>query len=110
MEAERRKREYNSLFASNLSLSLRNGPGSVNVEEGRPASPIRKNSSVAWLTPTTDRAAGPSRTDKAVSSADDDAALRQADGKNYRLFEGTVIETVLTNRLNGSFSGPSTRW
>jgi type IV secretion system protein VirB10 len=26
--------------------------------------------------------------------------------KKYRLFEGTVIETVLTNRLDGSFSGP----
>jgi type IV secretion system protein VirB10 len=24
----------------------------------------------------------------------------------YRIFEGTVIETVLTNRLDGSFSGP----
>jgi len=27
-------------------------------------------------------------------------------GKPYRLFEGTIIETVLTNRLNGAFSGP----
>lgn len=27
-------------------------------------------------------------------------------GKKYVLFEGTVIETVLMNRLNGSFSGP----
>ena len=30
----------------------------------------------------------------------------QAQGKKYRLFEGTVIETVLTNRLDASFSGP----
>jgi type IV secretory pathway VirB10-like protein len=27
-------------------------------------------------------------------------------GKTYRLFEGQVIETVLVNRLNGSFTGP----
>jgi type IV secretion system protein VirB10 len=26
--------------------------------------------------------------------------------KKYRLFEGTILETVLTNRLDGSFSGP----
>ncbi len=27
-------------------------------------------------------------------------------GKRYVAFEGTVLETLLTNRLNGSFSGP----
>ena len=32
--------------------------------------------------------------------------LTEATGKNYRLFEGTIIEAVLTNRLNGAFSGP----
>lgn len=34
------------------------------------------------------------------------ADLNRAEGKPYRLFEGTVIETVLTNRLNGAFAGP----
>ncbi|MBV9154986.1 MAG: TrbI/VirB10 family protein, partial [Acidobacteriaceae bacterium] len=28
------------------------------------------------------------------------------DGKLYRVFEGTVLETVLTNRINGAFAGP----
>ena len=32
--------------------------------------------------------------------------LQRAEGKQYRLVEGTVLETVLTNRLDGSFSGP----
>jgi type IV secretory pathway VirB10-like protein len=27
-------------------------------------------------------------------------------GKTYRIFEGTVLETVLTNRINGAFAGP----
>ncbi|HEX5424035.1 MAG TPA: TrbI/VirB10 family protein [Candidatus Acidoferrales bacterium] len=27
-------------------------------------------------------------------------------GKLYRIFEGTVFETVLTNRINGAFAGP----
>jgi type IV secretion system protein VirB10 len=35
-----------------------------------------------------------------------DPSLQKAGGKSYRLFEGTVIETVLTNRLDGSFNGP----
>jgi type IV secretion system protein VirB10 len=30
----------------------------------------------------------------------------KASGPTYTLFEGTVIETVLTNRLEGTFSGP----
>lgn len=30
----------------------------------------------------------------------------QYNGKLYRIFEGTVLETVLTNRINGAFSGP----
>jgi type IV secretion system protein TrbI len=33
-------------------------------------------------------------------------AFNKAAGKTYVLFEGTVIETVLTNRLDGSFAGP----
>src|SRR5262249_3025329 len=40
------------------------------------------------------------------SSDGSDPELQQATGKRYRVFEGTVIETVLTNRLDGTFSGP----
>lgn len=35
-------------------------------------------------------------------------AFNRADGKKYVLFEGTVIEAVLVNRLEGSFAGPVT--
>jgi len=34
------------------------------------------------------------------------ADLTAATGPMYRVFEGTIIESVLTNRLNGSFAGP----
>jgi type IV secretory pathway VirB10-like protein len=37
---------------------------------------------------------------------DQNAELRRSKGRKYRVFEGTVLEAVLTNRLNGSFSGP----
>jgi type IV secretion system protein VirB10 len=40
------------------------------------------------------------------SNKDRFAELNQSEGKDYRLFEGTVLETVLTNRLTGSFAGP----
>jgi type IV secretion system protein VirB10 len=32
--------------------------------------------------------------------------LTKSSGKTYQILEGTVLETVLTNRLAGSFSGP----
>jgi len=33
-------------------------------------------------------------------------ALNQAEGKKYMIFEGTFLEALLINRLDGSFSGP----
>lgn len=34
------------------------------------------------------------------------SALNAAQGKNYVIFEGTILETVLLNRLSGDFTGP----
>jgi hypothetical protein len=33
-------------------------------------------------------------------------AFNSSTGKRYVLFEGIVLETLLINRLNGTFSGP----
>ena len=33
-------------------------------------------------------------------------ALNSAEGKKYVLFEGTILETILINRLDGTFAGP----
>jgi type IV secretion system protein VirB10 len=35
-----------------------------------------------------------------------DTSLNAATGKNHVIFEGTVLESVLVNRLNGDFAGP----
>ena len=34
------------------------------------------------------------------------SALNAAEGKSYVIFEGTILETVLLNRLDGQFTGP----
>lgn len=34
------------------------------------------------------------------------SALNVAQGKNYIIFEGTILESVLLNRLSGDFTGP----
>jgi hypothetical protein len=36
----------------------------------------------------------------------DESYLSTSKGKKYVLFEGTVLETLLINRLNGTFTGP----
>ncbi len=77
IEKERRKREYESVFASNLALSY--------------------------------RSADPKRGPEAATSSPSAAAVSPGGptaSARYRLFEGTFLETVLTNRLDSSFSGP----
>jgi type IV secretion system protein TrbI len=44
--------------------------------------------------------------DAAENRQERDANLNRSEGKMYRIFEGNFIEAVLTNRLDGSFSGP----
>jgi type IV secretion system protein VirB10 len=77
-EQERERREYASLFASNVALSY-----------PAPAIPL---------------APGAQETSSASSATS--PAKSPAKPQTYVLFEGSVFETVLTNRLNGSFNGP----
>jgi type IV secretory pathway VirB10-like protein len=80
IQEEREKREYTSLFAPNVALSYR---------------------------PTgADRAPGAAPTTAAAPSAAVSNTAPLAAPSNYVLFEGTLIETVLTNRLAGDFTGP----
>ncbi len=91
IETEKEKREYQSLFSSNVALSYRkevvSDPTPPPTDETTPA-----------------KAPATNKLERERRSVD--ASLQQATGKQYQLFEGTVIETVLTNRLDGSFSGP----
>ncbi len=70
----------------------------------RPASPVRRD------LPTSDpETQGDQKTEYGVSHNYDSSqpGLPGTSGdKTYVLFEGTVLETLLINRLNGTFSGP----
>jgi type IV secretion system protein VirB10 len=110
IEAEREKREYLSLFASNVALTHRR-------DEPR-LPPTVPPSDIAGLKPGDAPAAvpPPTETERAPSAVSSDGAGRkreqpnlaglQEEGKRHRLLEGTVIEAVLTNRLDGALSGP----
>jgi type IV secretory pathway VirB10-like protein len=121
ISTERKRRAYVSLFSSNVAVSYRTPP------EGEFASGSEKSAATPSSAPETDaaqielqpspvlpaapRAAG-ARSDSAGTTADrkeettSPAAANVAAGKTYVLFEGTILETVLINRLDGEFAGP----
>jgi type IV secretion system protein TrbI len=97
IEQDREKRTYESLYASNIALSYRREP------------------ITSALTPAPTSAAKRVVASQEPDLADDSESadekkgheeINHAVGATYRLFEGTVLETVLTNRLDGAFSGP----
>jgi type IV secretory pathway VirB10-like protein len=133
IRAERKKREYLSLFSSNVALSYRKPSASGTLPAADPNSAPQNSPPSAPdtaqiaqllremqtnsvpLTPTSfsvpegkDSAEAPDdrkegiRTPAAASAG----AANAAAGKNYVLFEGNILETVLINRLDGQFSGP----
>jgi type IV secretion system protein TrbI len=132
IQAERKRRAYVSLFASNVALTFRKIPLSAPAgpEPETPAAPTpapvgADNDQVAKLlkemqTKTesfTASPALPARDDSAETISDrkeenSKPAAAPADppnaaaGKTYVLFEGTILETVLINRLDGGFAGP----
>ena len=136
IQADKEKREYQSLFASNIALTNRKD-AALSVDGpptgGAPAASTQPPVYLPWPYPPAPAAASaaPASPAQAVRSdtslrenpnpkpADEsgkeeiqrehhpiELALQNANGKSYRLFEGSIIETVLTNRLDGSFNGP----
>lgn len=148
LEAEKARKDYLSLFASNVALSYRKDltdkapdvssasskptaalppplypyfyavpptappPGAGTAQGPPPTVPISAPapapapSAIDPITrdpegaPESQASLPPNRHEKP------DPELTKANGKQYRLLEGTVLETILTNRLAGSFFGP----
>lgn len=157
IERDKERREYESLFSSNIALSYRDDEekgastsGAVLLEATRPPAPLPLNGNLALAAYGQSRPDAPVSDDAGVARSvppevvgqaagrfhevdpeedlvdrpilqrraaaaptivprrefKDYSELNEATGKSYRLFEGTFVETVLTNRLNASFSGP----
>src|SRR5208337_4093715 len=109
---------------SNVALSYRKGPPPAAVREEVPAAnPSATDTNAAQLAEllkplpppplpaataqTTRTSAEETRKEEIRSPVAAPAgAPATATGKTYVLFEGTVLETVLINRLDGQFTGP----
>ena len=133
---ERRRREYESLFASNVVLSRR--PESQRPDVGRSETLMQNGMPTAGGTPTVDeiadaalrattRAAGLNRVEPQTSAAlpiqqstaagagatspeqprtPERTGPISAAGPLHRILEGTLIDAVLTNRLDGTTAAP----
>jgi type IV secretory pathway VirB10-like protein len=134
IEAERKKRAYSSLFASNVALTYRKTSTTTPAPESGsptgsaalvPTAPdtmqivqLLKDTQANPIPSAPATLAGaPARNDSMETTHDrKEEAKNPADappgsanaaaGKPYLLFEGTVLETVLINRLDGHFAGP----
>lgn len=136
LQTERRRREYESLFASNVVMSRRpEGQRLISdqrvsvseapraVGDGFPAPPSLDDVAEAVVRATT-RYAPPTAAPAPANSPPDAASTSASPastapttrpastgpissaGPLHRILEGTVIETVLTNRLDGSSAAP----
>ena len=135
--AERRRREYESLFASNIVLSRRPDGERPDGERRGSTAPAMPSTTASpprsVVSPTiddvadavvrataraypTDAVTGPAthapnttampqplRPEPSLSAR---AESRPPTGPLYRVLEGTVIDTVLTNRLDGAMAAP----
>jgi type IV secretion system protein VirB10 len=134
LEADRKRREYESLFASNVVMSRR-------ADNDRPDAGRQQTSPVGTrgeaLPPSVDDVADavvrattrsaaalqqpqsattspgplagpadPARTEAPASRVPDYTPPIAAAGPMHRVLEGTVIDAVLTNRLDGSSAAP----
>jgi type IV secretion system protein TrbI len=138
LESERRRREYESLFASNVVMSRRpdaqrfvaDRPSATDVaartrDEGLPAPPSLDEVADAVMRATTKYGAPPQVASPPGAIQDAPSAMTRSNpgatgtstrpastgpissaGPVHRILEGTVIDTVLTNRLDGSASAP----
>ena len=146
IKAERRKRDYLSLFASNIALSYRKTPPTTQPGTSEPISSAPEppavnppstpteaallsqmlkdaqlgnvpqttsatQPNVVTSTQTHNPSANAAEASHQLKEVNNPAAAQintspAAAGKTYILFEGTVLESVLINRLDGQFSGP----
>jgi type IV secretion system protein TrbI len=120
IQAERKKRDYLSLFASNVALTYRKG-SAVTHDENAPVAQPAADPNAAQLaellkplqlpSPSLGSAQQPKPSVEETRKEEShpvapSAVPATATGKTYVLFEGTVLETALINRLDGQFTGP----
>jgi type IV secretion system protein TrbI len=123
IEAERKRRDYLSLFASNVALSYRkSNPQMLSSDSPFVVKPPIPPRTDLFELPQVPKEPGSLSTEGLRNDFGESIRDRKEEtkspsiepgtsghtalGKTYVLFEGTILETVLINRLDGGFTGP----
>ena len=133
IQAERKKREYLSLFASNIAVTYRKNPLVASTAEPASAAPESKASPASGMqsenslmlellkqlqpasaspvppassVPSTPAGMPPKSAEAGHEAKESTRPAHAPSAKAFFLFEGTVLESVLVNRLDGAMSGP----
>jgi type IV secretory pathway VirB10-like protein len=124
LKDERRRREYQSLFADSIALSRRppdqqpnaratgshvtTSPAPPNMTSGQQGTPSGSVVSAPSAAPAGKGAPSIVASDEPSASRDDGAKRDEdpAERPRLRLLEGTLIEAVLANRLDAALAGP----
>jgi type IV secretion system protein VirB10 len=136
LKEDKRKREYLSLFAPNVAFTYRKGPEAEHLigQETRESTlaalryqslrapttealdPATRETQAQLLAEDHSAAQNPVASPNALSEKQSTrrqnpdgsvpGAFNSFSGKRFVVFEGTVLEALLINRLNGTFSGP----
>jgi len=88
--------------ANDVEEQLRNAEAQFEQANRVAAQASQSNQPAAAVPPSQPRQESVAKNPNAVAPG----AFNSFAGKRFVLFEGTVIETLLVNRLNGTFSGP----
>jgi type IV secretion system protein VirB10 len=103
IKEDKKKREYLSLFAPNLAFTSRKVQGETHsVDPAVLPADAQARLVTETISPSATPSIGETHTNSEVSSSSTIGTLL---GKRYVAFEGTVLETLLINRLNGTFAG-----
>jgi type IV secretory pathway VirB10-like protein len=101
LEQRERERTYNARFASNLAFAALEPRNASVASSGRgDTSEPEPNRTQSAQPPNGNESAAQTKKSATVD-------VNQATGQPYVLFEGTLIEAALVNRLDGDFSGPA---
>jgi type IV secretion system protein TrbI len=121
MSVEKQRRDYDSLFASNVVVSRRQPlqrsetrPSAMRMSDSLDAAPGQEPSLdqiAEAVVRATGRAGVSERTEVPVPAPQSrnvpsPPQPERAPGPRYRIAEGTIIDAVLTNRLDGGSSSP----
>jgi type IV secretory pathway VirB10-like protein len=114
IKQDMRKRQYTSLFSSSVSLSYRPQQTSEAAKSLADASSqlpldlsgLQIPNFMGGVTAAAAPSALPTVAQAEIPHKRINPNFNQAIGKDYVVFEGTVLETALVTRLNGEFAGP----